>query len=231
MDETRNLQHGPIAFVGDGVFASGADFHKEFLDIGANEVVVLPTGAAYEQPDRVVEELTSRFRSLGGSVRPVLLFSRTDAEDESLAAILRDAPFIYLAGSSSLHTRAVLKESAAFHAIVSAWHNGAAVVGASGGATIFTDPMVDPRGGALTVGLGLVRDVAVTLHPDTSISSQLRRTLSLAPEGLPVVALGEDAALIRDPDGTWKTDGSGVVTLYLDGKETELSVLAGKPVL
>ena len=58
------------------------------------------------------------------------------------------------AGGSPMHLRSVLKGSAVLAALREAWRGGAVVAGSSAGAMVLTDPMVDPRGGALTVGLG-----------------------------------------------------------------------------
>ena len=62
---------------------------------------------------------------------------------------------------SPLHLKSVLKGSATFEALREAWAGGAVVAGSAAGAMVLTDPMVDPRGGALTVGLGLVDQLAV----------------------------------------------------------------------
>ena len=65
-----------------------------------------------------------------------------------------------------------------------------------------TDPMVDPRGGALTLGLGLVDRMAVVpqfgdVHEDAH-GQKLERSVAMAPAALPVVALPARTALIRD---------------------------------
>ena len=66
---------------------------------------------------------------------------------------------------------------------------------------VLTDPMVDPRGGALTLGLGLVDSVTVVPHfgdeHDDAHGQKLERTVAMAPAGLPVVALPARTALIR----------------------------------
>ena len=71
---------------------------------------------------------------------------------------------------------------------------------------VLTDPMVDPRGGALTLGLGLVDNLAVVPHfgdeHDDAHGQKLQRTVAMAPAALPVVALPARTALIRDGDGS-----------------------------
>ena len=66
---------------------------------------------------------------------------------------------------------------------------------------VLTDPMVDPRGGALTVGLGMVEQLAVIPHFGDENAEKVHRSIALAAPGLPVVGVPERTALIRDPDG------------------------------
>ena len=68
--------------------------------------------------------------------------------------------------------------------------------------------MIDPRGGALTLGLGLIEQLAVLPHADTWSPEKAHRTFSLAAGGLRIAAIDEQTALIRDPDGDL-ADGRG----------------------
>ena len=84
-----------------------------------------------------------------------------------------------------MHVRSVLKHSAVWDALVAAWRDGAVVVGSSGAAMALTDPMVDARGGGLTIGLGLVSGVAVVPHfgdaAEDGTGEKLHRSVQLAP--------------------------------------------------
>ena len=152
-----------------------------------------------------------------------MVLSRSDAENDGAADIVRRAKLIYLVGSSPMHVRSVLKDSVVWEALVSAWQTGAVVVGSSGAAMALTDPMVDARGGGLTIGLGLVSGVAVVPHfGDTSedvTGEKLHRSVLLAPKDTPLVGIPERTALIRDPDGSWRSNGAGRVTVYRGGTE------------
>ena len=105
------------------------------------------------------------------------------------------------------------------------------VAGAGAGAMALTDPMVDPRGGALTVGLGLIEGLAVFTHygdvEEDAHGEKLHRSVTLAPEGLPVVGLPERSALIRDPSGSWRTAGAEVPSVFVDGAPAGLAALPG----
>jgi cyanophycinase len=119
----------------------------------------------------------------------------------------------------------VLKGSLVFEAIAGAWRDGAVVAGSSAGAMVLVDPMVDPRGGAFTVGLGLVEQLAVVPHHDSGTSHHFWRTLELAPAGLAIAGIPERTALIRESDGSWRSAGEKPVTVYLDGMEAGLEAL------
>jgi cyanophycinase len=84
-----------------------------------------------------------------------------------------------------------------------------------------TDPMVDARGGGLTIGLGLVSGVAVVPHfgdaSDDEHGQKLHRSVLLAPAGTPVVGIPERTALVREPDGTWRSVGRQPVAVFLGG--------------
>jgi len=215
-----------LALVGGGEWQEGCSFDRELLEAsGADEVLVLPTASAYERPERAVAEATDWFKRLGATVRGLDVLVRHDAEDETNAEAVRQARFIYVGGGSPLHLRSVLKDSAVWDALVAAWQQGAVVAGSSAGAMVLTDPMVDPRGGAFTVGLGLVSQLAIVPNHHSWSAEKAHRTLELAPAGLPVVGIDERSAVIRSPDGSWRSAGAGQVTVFVDGEEASLDAL------
>jgi cyanophycinase len=218
---------GVLALVGGGEWQPGCDFDRELLTAsGGAEVVVLPTAAAYEHPERVVAAATGWLSSLGAKVTGLDVLRRPDATDEANVAAIRAARFIYLAGGSPMHLRSVLKDTPLWDAIVAAWSEGAVVAGSDAGAMALCDPMVDPRGGALTLGLGLIEQLAIIPRHESWSDDKERRTLQIAPKGMPIVGVDERTALIRDGDGTWRTSGAGEVTVYVDG---EIATLAALP--
>jgi cyanophycinase len=186
---------------------------------GAKHVVVVPTAAAYERPDHAVEQATNYFKALGAKVDAVMALRRVDADDERFVKQVVGAPFIYLSGGSPMHLRSVLKGSALWQAIIAAHTNGATLAGSGAGAMVPCDPMVDPRGGAYTVGLGLVEGLAVFPYHDTAAAHLRERSIELKPKIATLAGIDEQTALIRNPDRTWSVAGVGAVTLYdNDGK-------------
>ncbi|HMF83519.1 MAG TPA: Type 1 glutamine amidotransferase-like domain-containing protein [Acidimicrobiia bacterium] len=215
-----NEASGTLALVGGGEWHDGCrDFDAELLAQAGDEVVVLPTAAAFEHPDRVVERATEYFAGLGASVRGLTVLRRADAEDRANVAGVEDAGFVYIADGSPLHLRSALKDSALFDAIVTAYRSGSVLAASGAGATVVCDPMVDPRGGAYTVGLGVVRELAVFPYHGTAADHLRERSIDLLPRTATLVGLDEQTALIREPDVTWRVAGAGVVTLY-DGRQT-----------
>jgi hypothetical protein len=67
--------------------------------------------------------------------------------------------------------------------------------------------------------------LAVVPHHDSGAGRHLWRILELAPGGVPVAAIPERTALLREPDGTWRSTGQGEVTVYLDGRQGSLADL------
>ncbi len=222
---------GILALIGGGEWQPGCSFDAEFLAAsGSEDVLVLPTAAAYERPERLVAEAGKWFAPLGGRVEGLMVLSRADAEDTGAAVVMRGARFIYLVGSSPMHLRSVLKGSKVWEALILAWREGAVVVGSSGAAMTLTDPMVDARGGGLTIGLGLLRGLAVVPHfgdtHEDEHGEKLHRSVLLAPVGTPVAGIPERTALIRDPEGRWRSAGAGEVVVFLDGARAEAGLAA-----
>lgn len=218
---------GELALIGGSEWSAGCeDFDAALLGAaGTREVVILPTAAAYWHPERAVQTATAYFVSLGATVKPCMVLRRADAEDRANAGTVRAARFVYVAGGSVLHLRSVLKASAVWDALVEAWTDGAVVAGSSAGAMVLGDAMVDPRGGALTLGLGLLPQLAVLPHASSWSEEKTHRTVRLATGGLRIAAIDERTALLRGRDGHWRTAGAGNVTIWLNGQVVGLEAL------
>jgi cyanophycinase len=227
-DHPAGPQPGALALVGGAEWTDGCTFDETlWRQSGQAEVLVLPTAAAYEHPERAVATARRWFSGFGARADGLMVLSRRDAMDEEMADRIRAARFIYLSGGSPMHLRSVLKDTPAWTALVEAWRGGAVVAGSSAGAMVLGDSMVDPRGGALTLGLGLISRVAVMPHYDTWSEEKAHRTVQLATGHLRIAAVDERTALIRHPDGSWSAAGAGQVTVFVDAQPAGLEVLAG----
>jgi cyanophycinase len=213
-----------IALIGGGEFSPACSFDAQLLEwSGVNEVLVLPIASAFEHPQRLVDHARSHFAELGATVATLPIIRRADANEEALVAEVARHHFVYLTDGSPMHLRSVLKDTAMWEALVEVERVG--VVAASGAAAMLvTDPMYDPRGGAFTLGLGIVSPVTVLPAHETWSPERSRRTRELAPSGVPVVNLDTGTAVIRGPQG-WVRAGEGAVRIYCDGVEVDLSTL------
>src|SRR5262249_31776653 len=122
------------------------------------------------------------------------------------------------------------KDTQAWLALEAAWRAGAVLAAASNSAMPLGDPMVDPRGGAFTLGLGLLANLAVLPHADTWPAARTKRTLKIAGKAVTVAMVDERTALLRKPDGTWSSAGTGGVVLHENGVDVPISHLDGRPV-
>ena len=223
---------GVLALVGGAEWTDGCDFDADLLAAsGGSEVLVLPTAAAFENPDKAVAHATEWFARLGGRATGLHVLDRRAALDPANADAVRAARFVYLSGGSPLHLRSVLKETPLWDALVEAWRGGAVVAGSSAGAMVLGDPMVDPRGGAFTVGLGLVGNLAVLAHAEPDVATHHKRTFELADAALVLAAIPERTALVRDPNGAWRSTGAGEATVWVGGLQRDFDVLPDVPEL
>lgn len=214
---------GTLALVGGGEWCEPCRPLDESLlaASGADEVVVLATAAAFEHPERVLARAGAWFASLGATATGLDVLTRRDAERDDVLARVESARFVYIADGSPLHLRSVLKGSALFDAIVRAHARGAVLAASGAGATLVCDPMVDPRGGAYTVGLGVVQGLAVFPYHGTAADHLRERSLELLPADATLVGLDEHTALVRAAKG-WQVVGPGRATLYRRGAEPEV---------
>ena len=215
---------GSIALVGGGEWTEpcrALDSHLLRL-ADSDDVLILPTAAAFEHPERAVEQAADWFRGLGAKATGLPVLNRRDAEADENVAAMRVARFVYLADGSPLHLRSVLKGSALFDALLYAHSRGAVIAASGAGATCVCDPMVDPRGGAYTVGLGIVQGLAVFPDHAGAADHRRERSLELQPSDAVLVGLDEQTAIVREASGRWTVMGAGNASVYRAGVVVEV---------
>ena len=216
---SRTSAKGTLALIGGGEWGE----HHQALDrrlieiSGGDEILVLPTAASYEHPDRVAAAASAHYAALGVTATTLDVLNRRDAEDHDNVKAVRHAKFVYLADGSPMHLRSVLKGSPIYEAMLAAYRGGAVIAASGAGATVLCDPMVDPRGGAYTVGLGFVEGLAVFPYHGTAAEHMLARSIELRPKDAILVGIDAETALIREPGAVWSVAGAGTVTVYTDG--------------
>ena len=208
---------GAIALLGGGEWTEpcrGLDSHLLHL-AESDEVLILPTRGRVRAP-RAGRRAGDRpgSRASGANATGLPVFNRRDAEADENVAAMRVARFVYLADGSPLHLRSVLKGSPLFDALLYAHGRGAVIAASGAGATVICDPMVDPRGGAYTVGLGIVPGVAVFPDHAGAADHRRERSLELQPADAVLVGLDQHTAIVRETSGQWNVIGAGHATVY-----------------
>jgi cyanophycinase len=217
---------GTLALVGGGEWGEECAFDRDLLDAaGTTEVVVLATAAAYELPAEHERRAAEHFARLGAQVRALPVYGRSDALQAEHADAVASARFLYLSSGASLHFVSVMKATPVWEALVGAWQAGAVVAASEGSARALADPMVDPRGGAFTLGLGLLPGLAFVPHRDSWSHDRATRTRELAPRGVPLAVVDAGTAIVRGPGGTWSVGGAGDVSVFVDNVEVGLDAL------
>jgi cyanophycinase len=200
---------GILALQGGGPFAANDDLDRRLIkEAGADRVVVLPTADAYEHPERLIAAAMDWGERLGVVVEALMVMRRGEAMDESAVAVVRGAKAVYLVGDQPLHLRSVLKATPLWDAICQIVADGGVIAATGGSAAAMCDPMVDPRGGAFTLGLGLIDGLALVTEAETWSADRLHRTLKLA--NTPIVELPSGSALVHSADG-WERVGAMTV--------------------
>ena len=193
-----------LVLQGGGPFTANDELDAQVLSAHPGYVAILPTAEAFENPDDLVQLSVAWAKRLGITTKLCAVYSRADAREESFATIIAEAAVVYVVGDSPIHLRSTLKDTVVFDAVAA--HS--CVVATAGSAAAMCDPMVDPRGGAFALGLGLVSGIAAITESEKWPDERLQRTLSLA--NTSVAEIPTSAALIYI-NGTWSTHGAVVL--------------------
>ena len=198
---------GQLILQGGGPFISNDELDARVLQGVNGYVVVLPTAEAFENPAALIATSVLWAERMGVETKLCAVYTRADARDDSYAQIIRDAAAVYVVGDSPIHLRATLQATVVYEAIEQKIESGI-VVAVAGSAAALCDPMVDPRGGAFTLGLGLVEGIAVITESETWSHDRLQRSLQLA--NTTVVQLPTGSALLYNR-GKWNVDGPAII--------------------
>jgi cyanophycinase len=196
-----------LALFGGGPFTANDDLDRSLLAAaGATTVAVLPTADAFEEPAALITAGLSWGERLGVDIEALMVLHRQDADDPGAAGVIAGVGAVYLVGDSSMHLRSTLKGTAVFEAVAALLGRGGLVAAVGPSAAALCDPMLDQRGGAFTLGLGLATDVAVIPEAESWTPERLHRTLSLA--NTPLIELPTGSAAVLGPSGWTLTDGA-----------------------
>ena len=197
---------GTIALQGGGPFTANDELDARLLRAsGATKVVVLPTADAFEHPERLVASAMNWGERLDVDVEALMVMRRGEALEDGPARLLHGAKAVWLVGDQPLHLKSVMKDTPLFTALRDVIADGGVVTATGGSAAALCDPMVDPRGGAFTLGLGLVQGLALVTEAEGWSPERLHRTRKLANTAFAVLRTGD--ALLKTAAG-WELVGA-----------------------
>ncbi len=170
------------------------------------------------------------FLELGAAdVRPLNATTRMQANDEFVAAAVRDATGIFMTGGNQLRLSSMIGGTRLAEAIMARFTEGATVAGTSAGASAISSHMIafgasgatpKHRMAQIAAGLGLLPGVIVDQHFQQR--NRLGRLLSLIAQNPMLLGLGvdEDTAGVVGPDQVMEVIGRGSITV-VDGAASD----------
>lgn len=209
-DGTFSFVSGRLVLQGGAPFVGNDDLDRRLVQGLRGSIAVLPTADAFEGPEKMIEAARAWGERLGVQVQAVEVYSRAGAMEQAHAEALRQAAAVWVVGDSPIHLRSCIKDTPVFDALAWQAANGL-LVAVAGSAAAMCDPMVDPRGGAYALGLGLVTKLALISESEKWPKDRLQRSLDLA--NTTVVEVPTGSALERS-SGVWKMHGD--VTVHGD---------------
>ena len=197
---------GTVVLQGGGPFTLHDDLDRRLVSsAGAERVVVLPTADAFERPEVLIAAGMSWAERLEIDIDVLMVMSRPEAMDAGAAEVVRSARAVWLVGDNPIHLRSVVKDTPVWEALLAVLAAGGVVVGAGPSASALCDPMIDPRGGALALGLGLVKGLALVSQSEIVTADRQARARKLA--NVPLLFLPSSSALLRSDSG-WEHIGA-----------------------
>jgi cyanophycinase-like exopeptidase len=223
------MSGAPIALVGSGEYLPVMTQIEGALIAGrAPKYVQLATAAAPEGDQslaywhRLGKEQAER---LGVEQVIIDVRDRDDANNADLAAKIEGAGLIYLSGGNPAFLSNTLRDTVVWEAIQAAHKAGSALAGCSAGAMSLTEWAPRPRdfNSEHISGLGYVPHIRVIPHFDkfgSWIPDMLRNTMLRLPEGVMLLGIDEETALVGGPH-EWVVQGNQSVWHLGDGKRVE----------
>lgn len=179
-------------------------------------------------------EAGERYRQVFGDlgierVRPLHAITRSQANDEGAARVVKDATGIFLTGGNQLRLSSTIGGTRLADAILERFRHGAVIAGTSAGASAMSSHMIafgasgatpKHRMAQIAAGLGVLPGVIVDQHFQQR--NRLGRLLSLIAQNPSLLGLGvdEDTAGVVGPDHVMEVIGRGSITV-VDGSGSE----------
>ena len=162
---------------------------------GCDSVAVVTLAAAYRRPDGLLAEIGAWAQALSLEHAVVRAVRRSDSLDLQVSEPIAGCDGVLVLDGSPAHFVSAVKATPLLEAIVAAHERGADVVWSGATAAAVCASMVDDRGGALTVGLGLYDGIAVAAGWERWPRDRRRRLRTMIPASTLFMALESGAAV------------------------------------
>jgi cyanophycinase len=239
-------EYGAVALVGSGEYLPQMEDVDRMLlatlGDGPHTVALVPTASALEpgMPEYWNRLGLLHFQRFGVQVEPLLVLGREDAHRQPNVDSLAESDFIYFSGGNPLHIVEAWRDTPAWAMIQERRRQGAVLAGCSAGAMMMGGVTLNIRtaisGGApeWVPALGVVPELAILPHFDRlrerTTPDRFAALLECVPEGITVVGVDEDTALVRfrthwqvlGRQGVSIFDGAGHETRYAAGEHVPL---------
>lgn len=162
---------------------------------GCDSIAVVTVAAAYRRPDALLARIDTWAEALSVQHAVVGALRRSDSLNPQLSEPIADCDGVLVLDGSPAHFVSAVKATPLLEAIVAARERGAEVVWSGAAAAAVCATMVDDRGGALTVGLGLHDGIVVAAGWEGWPRDRRRRLRSMIPASALFMALESGAAV------------------------------------
>jgi len=162
---------------------------------GCGSVAVVTLAAAYRRPDALMSQIGAWAAALSVEHEVVRAVRRSDSLDPDVVAPIAGCDGVLVLDGSPAHFVGAVKATPLLEAIVAAHLDGADVAWSGAAAAAVCASMVDDRGGALTVGLGLYRGIVMAAGWEGWPRDRRRRLRGMVPESCLFMALESGAAV------------------------------------
>ncbi|MHB1251488.1 MAG: hypothetical protein ACYC0I_05085 [Acidimicrobiales bacterium] len=169
---------------------------------GEMDVVIVPSAAAFIGAPEACVAIAEVCNEFDARVEALMVTDRSSTNEPYFAERVRGADVVVLADGSPLHARMTWRASLVGNAL----NEATTVVAIGSVASVLGEVMIDPRGGAPTLGLGFFSGVAFSA---AASDEQLARTRSLVEPTTALVVLGPLGVVVHDE--SWRVLNDDVV--------------------
>lgn len=239
-----NTEYGAVALVGSGEYLPQMDHVDRVLlatlGDGSHTVALVPTASALEpgMPEHWNGLGVAHFQKFDVWVEPLMVLSREDTHKQTIVDSLARSNLIYFSGGNPVHIVETWRDSPAWAMLQQRQGLGAVLAGCSAGAMMMGGVTLNIRqafsgnGPEWIPALGVIPELAILPHFDRlrqrASPEQFAAMLNSVPDGISVIGVDEDTALVRFRTH-WQVLGLQGVSLF-DRQHRETRFASGEHV-